>query len=487
MNREKLWEILESMGLGGDFLRMLKAMYSNDSVKSTVNGSTTRSVFLRRGLRQGCSLSPLLFALYIAGMGEDLSSVGEGFSVGNVVISAMFFADDILLVSKTAAGLKRLFKIVKTHCDRLLLEINTGDGKSEVISPNDDFWEILGEDGEVELSLRQVLEYKYLGLETTSSILKTCLAKRAKCLKIANNYKFACLHLGKRGPDVVDVTLATWNNIALPSILFGCETIIFKECTLETLERIQSKVAKSLLGVPANTVNICAQTELGMFPFRMCLYKCQLKFYFRTLDLSASRWVKQAMLDHLSLKWPSPYLKYITAIRDSIHLPFVPPTPRYLVVHLEQWALAETNHVLEQRSLPYVSKLSKFERQPYVYEHEHLDTIAQFRLSNAGLGNRFPRFATAAYGRRSSCPLCPSLHLSEGHVVFFCSAVETQRKELDLTFFRNICQRDGYSEEKTFATFVNGLDWNGNPVQATDYASRGLAMDTIRGHWLSRW
>ena len=121
-----MWEILESMGLGGDFLRMLKAMYSNDSVKSTVNGSTTRSVFLRRGLRQGCSLSPLLFALYIAGMGEDLSSIGEGFSVAKVVISAMFIADDILLVSKMAAGLRRLFRIVKTHCYRLLLEINTG-------------------------------------------------------------------------------------------------------------------------------------------------------------------------------------------------------------------------------------------------------------------------------------------------------------------------------------------------------------------------
>ena len=74
--------------------------------------------------------------------------------------------------------------------------------------------------------------------------------------------------------------LATWSNIALPSILYGCESIIFRDCTINTLERIQSNVAKSLLGVPSNTVNICAQTELGLFPFRMLLYKSQLKFYF---------------------------------------------------------------------------------------------------------------------------------------------------------------------------------------------------------------
>ena len=474
------------MGFGGDFLRMLQAMYTDDSVKSTVNGSTTRSVFLGRGLRQGCSLSPLLFALYVSGLGEDLCSSGEGFMVGNVMISSLFFADDVLLVASSAPGLKRLFRIVKSGCDKLLLEINTDKGKSEVISPVDDFWDILGENGNVELSLRQVLVYKYLGLETTSSIFKTGMAKRAKCLEVANDYKFACLHLGKRGPDVVDVTLATWNNIAIPSILFGCESIIFKECTVAALERIQSKVAKSLLGVPSNTVNVCAQSELGMLPFRMLLYKCQLKFYFRVLELPESRWVKQALLDHLSLQWSSPYLDYITDIRVSVHLPFVPPTPKYLAIHLVQWALAETNQVIENHSLPFVSNLTKFARQPYVYEHNHLDTIAQFRLSNAGLGNRFPGFPADMYDRRTFCPLCPSLRLTESHVVFFCSAVESHRKELDLVFFRNICKLKGYSEEETFSTFINGLDWNGNLVQDTDYAERGLALDTIRGHWVAR-
>ena len=117
-----------------------------------------------------------------------------------------------------------------------------------------------------------------------------------------------------------------------------------------------------------------------------------------------------------------------------------------------------------------------------------MSTIAQFRLSNAGLGNRFPRFPSAVYSRRTSCPLCPSLELSEGHVVFFCSGVERFREELDLKFFRNICVRKGFSEVKTFSLFVNGHDWNElGVVSDPDFPARGLAMDTIRGHWLSRW
>ena len=412
----------------------------------------------------------------------------EGFLVGNVVISSLLFADDVVLVARSAEGLRNLYRIVKSNCDKLLLDINTGEGKTEVVSPDEEDWKIFNDDGEVELSLRQVLRYKYLGLETSSSIFRTCVEKQAKCIKIANKYKFACLYLGRRGADVVDTSLATWNNIAIPSILFGTECIVFKESNILAVEAIQSKVARSILGVPSNTVGLCAQTELGMFPFRTLLYKAQLRFYFRVLGLPDCRWVKQALLDHLSMTWPSPYLTNIAAIRQTVQLPFVPPTSRYLSVHLAQWALSETNYAISQKSLPYVQQLTCFKRQPYVYEHEHLSTVAQFRLSNAGLGNRFPRFPAAVYSRRTSCPLCPSLELSEGHVVFFCSGVERFREELDLKFFRNICARKGFSEVKTFSLFVNGHDWNElGVVSDPDFPARGLAMDTIRGHWLSRW
>ena len=108
VNRDILWRILESIGISGAFLQTLKSMYTDDSVRCTVNGATTRSVFLRRGLRQGCSLSPLLFALYIMGMGEDLASAKEGFMVGNVMVSSLLFADDIVLVAKSAEGLRNL-------------------------------------------------------------------------------------------------------------------------------------------------------------------------------------------------------------------------------------------------------------------------------------------------------------------------------------------------------------------------------------------
>jgi len=90
---------------------------------------------LRRRLRQGCSLSPVLFALYISEVGANIHLSRSGFYIGRVCISGLLFADDLLLVSRTANGLKKLLKLVKKGFNALKLTINCG--KSNVISPED--------------------------------------------------------------------------------------------------------------------------------------------------------------------------------------------------------------------------------------------------------------------------------------------------------------------------------------------------------------
>jgi hypothetical protein len=102
VDREELWKKLRAMGIGGSFLRAVQALYDADCFVTEVNGEKTRPIFLGRGLKQGCSLSPIFFALYVAGWGREVAASGEGVVIGNLNISVLFFADDILLVSRTA-------------------------------------------------------------------------------------------------------------------------------------------------------------------------------------------------------------------------------------------------------------------------------------------------------------------------------------------------------------------------------------------------
>ena len=93
VDRSILWRKLEHIGINGKFLASLKSLYAGDFVTAEVNGVTTSPVYLHRGVRQGCSLSPMLFALYIAELGQDLVNSGAGVTLHRVCVSAIFFAD----------------------------------------------------------------------------------------------------------------------------------------------------------------------------------------------------------------------------------------------------------------------------------------------------------------------------------------------------------------------------------------------------------
>lgn len=57
-----IWAVLERIGLGGTFLKLVQGLRMASS-KVHVNGRFIEEVLLTRGVRQGCPLSPLLFAL----------------------------------------------------------------------------------------------------------------------------------------------------------------------------------------------------------------------------------------------------------------------------------------------------------------------------------------------------------------------------------------------------------------------------------------
>ena len=104
VDRSILWKKLSAMGIKGKFLASLQKLYEGDFVMSEVNGVTTRPVYLKRGVRQGCSLSPMLFALYLADMGQDLTLSGLGVTLHKICMSALFFAVSIVPVTVTVTG-----------------------------------------------------------------------------------------------------------------------------------------------------------------------------------------------------------------------------------------------------------------------------------------------------------------------------------------------------------------------------------------------
>ena len=65
INRNKLWQRLQEINVSTKMLTAIKSLYTNVSACVKVNNLTTDWFDVNSGLRQGRSLSPLLFNLYI--------------------------------------------------------------------------------------------------------------------------------------------------------------------------------------------------------------------------------------------------------------------------------------------------------------------------------------------------------------------------------------------------------------------------------------
>ena len=193
VNRSVLWNKLKSIGFGASFLGCIQSLYTGDSVDTVVNGRSSKEVYLGRGVRQGCSLSPLLFVLYIAEIGMDIAAAKVGFKLGGILFNGLLFADDIVLIATTFNDLESLIAMVKKHCDDLQLTISSS--KSKIVTPDEvDHLLLLDAENNVTLTLSKVLSYKYLGSETTLLMSSTGSKHQQKCIHLSLLYiHIACM------------------------------------------------------------------------------------------------------------------------------------------------------------------------------------------------------------------------------------------------------------------------------------------------------
>ena len=250
----------------------------------------------------------------------------------NCALLLIILQDDIALIALKPEGLRILLQIVQSHCSSMKMTVSIS--KSKVMTNSDDDWNLF--DGEEKIgSLETVSRFKYLDMETMLSPVRGAALMRKRAISLARRYKGACMNVSRSGPDVSEVALTTWRCIAIPSILFGCESVPFSPTFMDEVDRIQSAVAKDILGLDFAAPNVAAQAILGLKTLRHKVYKTQLKFYLRVNKLDVTRWSRDAMECHLSGRWVSPYIANITRIKMEVGMVIGPVSVKHVELVLD--------------------------------------------------------------------------------------------------------------------------------------------------------
>ena len=94
-----LIKTLQSVGIEGTFLSILKAIYEKPTANIILNGETLGAFPLRSGTRQGCPLSPLLFNIVLEVLASATRQQKEikGTQIGKEEVKLSLFADDMIL------------------------------------------------------------------------------------------------------------------------------------------------------------------------------------------------------------------------------------------------------------------------------------------------------------------------------------------------------------------------------------------------------
>ena len=275
-----LYKLLES-GIGGKTYDIIKSMYSNNTCAVRIGKKHTDFFQQSRGVRQGCSLSPTLFNIYINELAKTLEqSKTPGIKLADTEVKCLLFADDLVLLSPTKEGLQQHLDLLHKFSQTWALTVNQAKTKIMIFEKrhshvNQQFFLNT-------TALEQTKNYTYLGLNisSTGSFNKAVNDLREKARRafyaIKRNIK-------------LDIPIKTWlkilDAVIEPISLYGCEIwgpLANQEpekWDKHQAETLHTELCKSILRTQRKTTNNACRAELGRYPLIIKVKKRALKFY----------------------------------------------------------------------------------------------------------------------------------------------------------------------------------------------------------------
>ena len=125
VNHNKLWEILQEMGIPDHLTCLLRNLYAGQEATVRTGHGTTDWFQIRKGVLQGCILSHCLLNLYAEYIMRNagLDEAQAGIKIARRNINNLRYTDDTILMAESEE-LKGLLMKVKEEKEKIGLKLN---------------------------------------------------------------------------------------------------------------------------------------------------------------------------------------------------------------------------------------------------------------------------------------------------------------------------------------------------------------------------
>lgn len=292
VNRDCLWYKLTALGINGKIFEAIHSLYDNVKCAVNVNGHMTSYLDVALGVKQGCRLSPTLFALYINDLAEDIKALGCGIELDVGQLSLLLYADDVVLIAPTEDSLQLMLNTLNDWCSKWRLLINTDKTKIIHFRPvSKEKCQFDFRCGDIAIEITDT--YKYLGLwfheHLDMKFAVNELAKSASRALSALYTKF--LHVG--GMDY-NVFCKLYESLVEPVLFYGAG--IWGLSEQKKINTVQNKACRYFLGLGKNAANIASQGDMG---WTSCIMKQRIeasRLFFKVEGTSEDRLVKRVFM-----------------------------------------------------------------------------------------------------------------------------------------------------------------------------------------------
>ena len=264
-------------GIGGLFYSLLKNMYSKSLLSVRVGHELTDAFASSIGVRQGDVLSPNLFKIFINDLPKYLELCSDNIYLNTHRVNCLLYADDVVLVSKSAVGLQKSLNLLETYCNDWCIDVNTSKTKVLIFNKpgrliNDKFT-FRG------IPIESVRKYKYLGILFTISgsfteakhdlfnkATKALYKLKADLLSLRPSIKSSLHIFNHTVKPILNYSSEIWG-CYLPKSFNSTSLCDFTKLpAVFPCEKMEMHFLKYLLGVSKKASNFAVMSEFGKYP-----------------------------------------------------------------------------------------------------------------------------------------------------------------------------------------------------------------------------